>query len=98
LHLIPITCTLLILVFTPSFLHRSTKSGTDEVISEIAEEMNFHQIVLDKTNVRHHMEGRGRKGQKKNRQKMLTEVEGVMRDLYPDGQFALSQCPRTEIK
>jgi len=34
-------------------------------MSEITDEMNFHQMVLDKSKTRKHMEGRGRDGQKK---------------------------------
>jgi hypothetical protein len=66
------------------------------MISEIIEEMNFHQIMLDKVRLETTWKAEAGKD-RKSRQKMLTEVEGVMRDRYPDGQFALSQCPRTEI-
>ena len=34
-------------------------------MSEITDDMNFHQMVLDKTQDRQHMESRGREGQRK---------------------------------
>jgi hypothetical protein len=73
------------LFYTHYFHHRSNRSGSAEVMSEITEEMTFHQMVLDRTKTRKHMESRGREGQKK-------QAEDV------NGQFVLLQCQRTEIK
>ena len=68
-------------------------------MSEITDDMNFHQMVLDKTQDRQHIHIEAEAGKdSESRQKMLTKVDLVIRDLLADGPFVPSQCLKTEIK
>ncbi len=51
--------------FTLCFVGKHIRSASDDFVSEITDDMNFHQMVLDKTQDRQHMESRGREGQRK---------------------------------
>jgi hypothetical protein len=81
----------------PATVPNDSDSGSGDASTELTEhtdQVNFHKMVMEKTNDRNAMESRAHAGQRKQAEE-VNRIEEEVKKSWKNGQYAPSKCQRT---